>query len=772
VALLGALLLLDSVHAQTAPPPRLEPVRDCFVPPPDDIPDGVEVACGYLVVPERRDGGPQQTIQLAYMRYRTAAPTPGDPLIYLAGGPGDSGIENIASAGPLVRALLLTRDLIAFDQRGTGYSLPLLTCAEWEAAAETASAGAAAPAPIDELAGCRAYWTQQGVDLAAYTTGESAADVADLLAALGYRRGVLLGASYGSKLALVMLRHHPDQVAAAVLDGAVPVELNQEVEQVAKVDYAFERVFALCAADQACDAFYPDLERRFYAQVARLDRDPLTLTLSVDGERQEEPLDGMALVNGLFIQLFDGRRGVEEFPYRLAQVEQGDTTYLAQLYSDLAAIDPFSGDGLYNTVHCGEEVLLTTPAALQASAGRFPRLAAALQAHGPETLTGVFDECAAWGTPAAGVEYATAVTSNLPVLIFQGGLDFQTPMPWARQLQAALPDSRLIYLPTAGHVTSLDDVCVAGLVAQFAADPAADLDSSCVAELPALHFYAPALDLTELGRAVLVQGGAGEQRIATLVPASWWPVELGEPIYLAPDAGQSLSLLILDDRRSLRQIAYDLAGITSGALETWTMGDRAWEVLATPATSTWTGVYALHREGEAVYVAALEGFFLDQAAAIRTVLRPALAAWRSGEQALTLFQPVSFGEDKQTLHTVVPPAWAVDPSEAKSYTAVDGSVSVKADLLSPAVSVPGLARTLTRQEQPEIRRLVVGMHSWSLFADADAGGWAYLYALTQDRQGTYGFRLRGVFADIWREGGDLLYPMLAAFRVEQQRQSQ
>jgi hypothetical protein len=65
--------------------------------------------------------------------------------------------------------------------------------------------------------------------------------------------------------------------------------------------------------------------------------------------------------------------------------------------------------------------------------------------------------------------------------------------------------------------------------------------------------------------------------------------------------------------------------------------------------------------------------------------------------------------------------------------------------------------------------LVVGARGWSLFASADDEGRGQLYAFAQDRQGVYGFRLTLDVADwtaLWRQGGDLLYPMLAAAEIE------
>src|SRR6476660_1841592 len=86
---------------------------------------------GSLFVPERRSDPQSNLIELAFVRFKSTAKTPGPPIVYLAGGPGGSGIGTATGARfPLFMALREIADVIAFDQRGTGYSKPNLGCYE------------------------------------------------------------------------------------------------------------------------------------------------------------------------------------------------------------------------------------------------------------------------------------------------------------------------------------------------------------------------------------------------------------------------------------------------------------------------------------------------------------------------------------------------------------------------------------------------------------------------------------------------------------------
>ena len=52
----------------------------------------VDAEFGRLAVPENRSKPGSRLIQLAFVRFKSTATNPGPPIVYLAGGPGSSGI--------------------------------------------------------------------------------------------------------------------------------------------------------------------------------------------------------------------------------------------------------------------------------------------------------------------------------------------------------------------------------------------------------------------------------------------------------------------------------------------------------------------------------------------------------------------------------------------------------------------------------------------------------------------------------------------------------
>ena len=192
--------------------PRFE-AADC----PFGSPANVTVHCGYLVVLEDRAQSGGATIRLAVAILKSDNPQPaGDPLIFLNGGPGAHALMDLPRFVNNFRLLLvdLNRDVIIFDQRGVGLSQPALECPELVPSLIARAQGQALTLGEERAPylACRDRWLSEGVNLAAYTTAESAADVNDLWRTLGYRQVNLYGISYGTVLAETVMRDYPDGI--------------------------------------------------------------------------------------------------------------------------------------------------------------------------------------------------------------------------------------------------------------------------------------------------------------------------------------------------------------------------------------------------------------------------------------------------------------------------------------------------------------------------------------------------------------------------------
>lgn len=256
--------------------PAVEPAPCPFTLPGET--EGEEYVCGILRVPQWRSD--PQGVQVGVFFARLSATAPASvalPLLFLAGGPGASGVYDAPLLAPTLAPLRKTRDLLFFDIRGAGFSQPRLDCAAF-------AAGDAGPA-------CMAKLRAQGIKPLAFNTTQNASDAADLLAALGYAQADLLGVSYGTRLALEMVRTQPQAVRAVVLDSTVgPETLTYELQALG--DYEAKLwPFADCEQTPTCRGRFGEMAGRFVALINRLDEEGAALTVG------DNLLDAGALYN-------------------------------------------------------------------------------------------------------------------------------------------------------------------------------------------------------------------------------------------------------------------------------------------------------------------------------------------------------------------------------------------------------------------------------------------------------------------------------------------
>ena len=276
LALLALFLIGPKVQAQdaAAPKPFVQPEfveADC----PMWFAQSryVQVDCGYVSVLEDRSRPEGTVIKLAVARLRGSVPSPNpDPVIYLAGGPGGSATESIERFIDDGRVIWEERDLILFDQRGIGHSEPRLECAEYrrhraEARTLDLDPDEELQQDVDALLACKRRLSEQGIRLSTYTPVSTAADVVDLAAAMGYRTFNLYGSSYGTTLALIVMRDFPGSVRSAILDGVLPLQVNHTETEYDRAASALDAFFRHCEADSRCAERYSEIEQDFWTVV-------------------------------------------------------------------------------------------------------------------------------------------------------------------------------------------------------------------------------------------------------------------------------------------------------------------------------------------------------------------------------------------------------------------------------------------------------------------------------------------------------------------------
>ena len=456
--------------------------------------DGQNVRCGYLTVPEDRSDPTSHSIQLAVAVFKTPSHTPArDPVLFLQGAPGGRIVQDLAQlivGGQLdLQGQFGNHDLILVDQRGTGYSKPSLQCPEVVNLQFTTDVDLTpqqqADAQNQALTTCHAHLVAQGIKLSAYTTASDAADIHDLIDALGYPQVDIYGVSYGTRLALEVMRAHPQRVRSVILDSTVPAQLNTLTDVPAATARVFGTLFHGCAVDPRCNAAYPDLENVFYGLVTSLNAKPMVFqtTDANTGLHYTVRFHGYDLVS-LTFSAFYATPAIALLPQMFYQLKNGDTQRAAQLYGILIFDDAVSW-GMYFSVECAEAIDQLTPSQVQSAAQAYPATIRQDQLVG---LEGELVGCAAWSVGAVPASEADPVTSSIPTLVMESEYDPITPPANGDLAAKTLPNSSKFLFPGVGHGAMLFENCPTQIALQFWTAPQHKPDGSCIAGMIAPQF--------------------------------------------------------------------------------------------------------------------------------------------------------------------------------------------------------------------------------------------------------------------------------------------
>lgn len=262
----------------------------------------IDAEKGTFEVLENRKDPDSRKIEISFVRFKSTSTSPGDPIIYLAGGPGGPGTLSLTGGRfPLTMALREVADVIAFDQRGTGSSgglsnaLPLCRAeSPFDISQPITRTSITSYARVG-LTTCFDWWESQGIDIDGYTTLENAQDLEDLRRALGARKLNLWGISYGSHLGLAFMKYHAASVNRAVLSGIEG--LDQTIKRPTMTDKMFTHVQELIDGDPKANTVYPDVAGMMRRVTAKLNAQPATVTFTPRGSSAPVTItfDGYAL---------------------------------------------------------------------------------------------------------------------------------------------------------------------------------------------------------------------------------------------------------------------------------------------------------------------------------------------------------------------------------------------------------------------------------------------------------------------------------------------
>ena len=420
-------------------------------------PGSAGFGCASLPVPLDREGTVPGTISLTIERKLAGASPSRDAVVALAGGPGQPALplgEFIAQA---IAPALGSRDLLVFDQRGTGSSDPL-ACPAFEALS---------PKPVSQI--FEECASQIGPARAGFTSAESVHDLEALRQAGGYEKLVLYGTSYGTKVALEYAERYPQNVEALVLDSVVPTD-GPEPYAIPTFEAIAGVLDELCTSN-ACVGITSNPVGDVADLAAQLRKRPLSGSVyDGSGKRHTSTLNENGLLDILEAgDLNPALRALLPAAVQSALRDDPDPLLRLHLLSEglipnvptegnIGEISQQDDEALFFTTSCEEELFpwqrTASPTIRLAEAAGYLHAQPASDFYPFDAATAyahsLVPVCASWPAAAPAPAPASALP-NVPTLIFSGEQDLRTPTANARSVAAQIPDAQLLLVPFTGH---------------------------------------------------------------------------------------------------------------------------------------------------------------------------------------------------------------------------------------------------------------------------------------------------------------------------------
>jgi len=466
--------------------PRFEPAPCWFK-------AALAATCGHLVVREVRGDLFSAEIRLPVVRLMPQdGDAPTDPVLFINGGPGgSSGLDEAGiyywsreiSRQPWMRA----HEMILMDQRGSGLAAPSLNCPEldaesfhlaYEASDQEQTAWSELEAASDA---CRDRLIGEGRRLSGYNSVAAAQDIADLQASLGIEALNVYGSSYGTRIALILMRDHAEGLRSVILESVLPPDADFVLQQQSGLPRVIERVAVDCRADAVCAAKYTDLARRFADRLESLDRQPVTIQITdpVAMKTKEIAVTGMALQDVVAHALY-GAETIRYMPAFLDRLIEADAVELQRwIQPDVSAW--YGGDdmseGAFYAFFCAEQLPFSNPEEVEAEAARYP-------AYNGGGIVGSQDIviCERWPIKAVNPRERQPVWSVVPTLLLSGALDPVTPPEFAHRAAKDLVYGYDFVIPKAGHAPLSHSPCANAIAEEFLEQPMERPVAACLTD--------------------------------------------------------------------------------------------------------------------------------------------------------------------------------------------------------------------------------------------------------------------------------------------------
>ncbi len=436
--------------------------------------------CGLLTVPSDYSAQNPVARKIAFVTLpaiKTGDQPEQNPMIFFVGGPGMSGtLVTDFNEGGSGASLRHNRELIMVDYRGVGLSEPFLEC----------------QGPGD-MKNCKKALHKTGM-ADELRTANFVKDIDLLLEKFGHDKVSVYSGSYGTRVALTMMRDRPERLSHVIIDGVFPPEVNGFSQGARAILAGLNKIAERCEESIECTRKLGSTRSKIEGLAdkwkARDDHEELFNVLASYSHQPAAPLlvNELSMLNAdksaeLLYKTWYGEpedNGVE------AQESENNNTEAPQTSENEmpdVSMYEFSMPMALGIV-CSEEAAFISQQPLNKNRHNFS--GTLLDMVNNYSSGAPFPPSAANGIckkmeilPADAVEIAP-ITSSIPTLVLSGGGDTQTSFEWGELAASRLPNARHYIFPFSGHMVAMENPCAVNIAGQFADNPMDKLDISCL----------------------------------------------------------------------------------------------------------------------------------------------------------------------------------------------------------------------------------------------------------------------------------------------------
>ena len=436
----------------------------------------VEAQCAQFEVAENFADPDGRKISLSVAKIPARASKPeADPIVFLAGGPGQSALSSYHDIRSALDSANAKRDILLIDQRGTGESAALkCDLADIDATQQPS------PQQLADMAQACVEKYQGKQSVGFYRTEDAVRDLETIRMAMGGVQFNLIGGSYGTRVALHYLRRFPEGVRSVVIDGVAPPQEALGQEHALNLNSALNLIFDACVADAACKQRFGDPKKTLAELRLKLtDNLPqVTVYDRVTHKPEQQTLSEDILAGVMRFYAY-----VPQFatltPLLLDEARAGNAQpIIAQARMLQRNLEDMFAYGMQLSVMCSEDVDLFE------AKPEYEKLLI-----GNALITTLQTQCAHWPTEPRAPDFHDVVESDKPILVLSGEWDPVTPPRYGEMVMPGFSHARHIVVRGQGHIV-MNAGCMPKLLGEFFSDLKPDeLDTACLDALDAPAFF-------------------------------------------------------------------------------------------------------------------------------------------------------------------------------------------------------------------------------------------------------------------------------------------